>query len=185
MKKLILALTLLIGAVSLSAQNYGYRGSFDTGLTAGSNDNMDVYTMEINTIHGYQFNPFIFVGGGLGLHTIVVDTNDSDAQFNLPLFANFRASFIKTKATPFVDIRTGYYLTNDNGLYGSVSAGLRLRLTEKQSIYFSLGYTLQQLKYVERHSGFYQSYYGTDYYNYSIDYKEDFNGLTIRAAYEF
>ena len=44
-----------------------YRGFVDAGYDVGIGD-YDFGRFVINTTHGYQFNPYIFLGAGTGLH---------------------------------------------------------------------------------------------------------------------
>ena len=52
---------------NLSGLEEGYHGFIDVGYTFGVGD-YQFNRFEINSTHGYQFNPHIFLGGGLGLH---------------------------------------------------------------------------------------------------------------------
>ena len=44
-----------------------YRGFVDAGYSFGIGD-YKFGRFEINTTHGYQFNPYFFLGAGLGFH---------------------------------------------------------------------------------------------------------------------
>src|SRR5574344_1649720 len=47
-------------------RHHGYRGFVDNGYTVGVGDySLDRY--DVSTTHGCQINPFIFVGGGVGV----------------------------------------------------------------------------------------------------------------------
>lgn len=91
---IILALTI----TSANAQNISnncYRGYVDAGYTFGIGD-YDFGRFEVNTSHGYQINPHLYVGAGAGLHfmssyktsgmDIPLDTRDS--KVDIPVFAN-------------------------------------------------------------------------------------------------
>lgn len=70
MKKIISLLCLMVVIVLEShAQDdgKGYKGYVDTGYSIGVGD-YDLGRVEINTSHGYQFSPFVFLGAGTGLH---------------------------------------------------------------------------------------------------------------------
>ena len=44
-----------------------YRGNVEAGYSVGIGD-YDSERFEINTTHGYQFNPYFFLGVGTGIH---------------------------------------------------------------------------------------------------------------------
>src|SRR5574344_1019039 len=104
MKKIIFILSALFAmAQSMSAQNVSgqcYRGFADAGYTVGIGD-YEFGRFEVNTSHGYQINPYIFLGAGAGFHfmpkyetpnmTIALDTRDS--KVDIPVFANARVNF--------------------------------------------------------------------------------------------
>lgn len=56
---------MVIGCFAQSSN--GYRGFADLGYTIGVGD-YDFGRFEISTTHGYQVNPYFFVGGGVGFH---------------------------------------------------------------------------------------------------------------------
>ncbi len=158
MKKISFFLfALLCMTQSMSAQNVSgqcYRGFADAGYTFGIGD-YDFGRFEINTSHGYQINPYIFLGAGVGLHfmskyetpnmTIALDTRES--KVDIPLFANARVNFMRNKFCPFIDIKGGTYVTNSGGLYVNASAGLRIATNEKQAVNISVGYTVEKLEF--------------------------------------
>lgn len=51
----------------LAQSGKGYHGFADLGYTIGVGD-YDFGRIEISTTHGYQVNPYLFVGGGVGFH---------------------------------------------------------------------------------------------------------------------
>lgn len=61
MKKLLLFLLVMVGAIGCRAQQTaGYRGGADLGYTIGVGD-YDFGRFEISTTQGYQVNPYFFV----------------------------------------------------------------------------------------------------------------------------
>lgn len=195
MKKLILFLLVLVITLvtqSTFAQNVAsncYRGFVDVGYTIGVGD-YDFGRFEINTSHGYQINPYFFVGAGLGLHffpsyetsgmsDIPLDTRDS--KVDIPVFANVRGTFMKTKFVPFIDAKAGTYVNNNGGLYYNVSIGLRIAVNKKQAVDIAVGYTNEKLEF-QTFSRFTN--------NYNLDYtrrpsKYDTEGIAIKLGYEF
>ena len=172
-------------------ENYGltkgYHGMMDFGYTAGGGD-YDLGRMEINTAHGYQFNPYFFLGGGLGLHFMNKYSGSHNSVpcyyrsrfLDVPLFMNVRVTFLKKSITPCVDGRAGYYLTHHGGLYAGISAGCRFAIWDRQAVSISIGYTHGNLQY--RIFDHYIS--GTDEYS-RYNHNLDSNGINFRINYEF
>ncbi|MBD8349586.1 hypothetical protein [Dysgonomonas sp. HGC4] len=122
----------------------GYRGMFDLGYSV-SVDVAELNRLEFTTSHGYQFNPYLFlgVGGGVSFY----HGNDSESTVSFPIFINPRIDFNTGKISPFIDLKGGYTLGEDvEGLYLSPSIGARCAITTGTAINFSMGYTLQQLE---------------------------------------
>ena len=132
----------------------GYHGFVDLGYTLGIGD-YKFGRFEINTTHGYQFNPHFFVGGGLGFHfmseyntpnmNIALDYRKK--QFDIPIYGNVRWTIINNKVTPFIDGKIGHYVTNRGGLYASISFGCRVSIYNTQGINFSIGYSYENLEF--------------------------------------
>lgn len=131
-----------------------YRGFVDAGYSFGIGD-YKFGRFEINTTHGYQFNPYFFLGAGLGFHfmssyetegmEIALDTRES--KVDIPLYANVRCNLSKKKFVPFIDLKGGTFVTDNGGLYASASVGCRLSLNEKQALSVAVGYTLEGLQF--------------------------------------
>lgn len=192
MKKLVLIL-LVFCAMSQNAicQNVSskcYRGFFDAGYTLGVGD-FDFGRIEINTSHGYQINPYVFLGAGMGFHfmpeyktpDMQIPLDIRDSKVDIPIFANAHVNFMKTKFCPFLDIKGGTYVTNNGGLYLNGSAGLRIATNEKQAINISLGYTLENLEF-ETFASF-KSYKNMDYYREGRVLQAE--GISLKIGYEF
>jgi len=145
----------------------GYKGFVDVGYSAGVGD-WGEDRFEVSTAHGYQFNNFFFIGGGAGLHYYT----DSE-YFGVPIFANFRANFTKTKIAPFGDVKVGYSIGDFNGTYGSLAIGVRFTLKAKKALHLSLGYSNQGVEY---------DYYSSSYYYYS---EENSTAITLKFGFEF
>jgi hypothetical protein len=148
-----------VGVISLR----GYKGFVDVGYTfAGEDENR----IEVSTSHGYQFNNHVFLGAGVAYH----DYYDYE-YYAIPIYANFRANFIKKKVTPFVDVRSGYSFGDLEGLYGCVGMGARFGLAKKLALNLTLGFSYQECERI-------------DYY---YDYSEVSNtsGFAIKFGFEF
>lgn len=191
MKKFLFFMAVLFTSQMMSAQNTSgscYRGFVDGGYTIGIGD-YDFGRFEINTSHGYQINPFIFVGGGLGLHFMPeyktngmdIPLDQREAKVDIPVFANLRANFNKGKITPFIDGKAGTYITNNGGLYLNLSAGCRFAVNEKQAVNISIGYTTEELEF-ESFSRFVSSYN----MNYTTSPRKlTAEGIAIKVGYDF
>ena len=191
MKKILLMIAVAFASLTASAQNIAggcYRGFADAGYTIGIGD-YNMGRFEINTSHGYQINPFLYLGAGLGLHFMPeYETPDMDialdrreSKVDIPVFANVKFNMGKGKSVPFIDGKVGTYVTNNGGVYLNVSAGFRIATNERQAVNISAGYTREELEF-ETFDSFY-SRYGMKYY--TSPRKLTTEGLTIKIGYEF
>ncbi|WP_256337137.1 outer membrane beta-barrel protein [Bacteroides ovatus] len=131
-----------------------YRGFVDAGYDVGIGD-YEFGRFVINTTHGYQFNPYIFLGAGTGFHfmseyktkdlDIALDTRES--KVDIPVFANAHVNFTKRKVAPFVDGKAGTFVTNNGGMFWNISAGCRIATNEKQAVNISIGYAAEKLEF--------------------------------------
>lgn len=151
----------------------GYRGFADLGYTIGIGDYREG-RVEFSTSHGYQFNSYFFVGGGLGLQYF----SDSDICV-IPVFADLRANFTRGPVVPFGGVKIGYSWAADDGnsgdlgFYMSPSIGVRFSVARNLAFNISAGYTVQLA------DAYYYNGYGT-YYS-----TENFGGITLKAGIEF
>jgi len=155
MKKCLSIIAIALLSVSAIAQdvdypNKGYRGFADLGMGFGSDEaDWSYFSFAVNTVHGVQILPQLFLGGGLGVHSYgTLDTGDYDGDdYNdvftvTPLFFDARCDFIPKRISPFVDMRLGYGLGDLEGLYLAPSAGVRLN-----HFNLSLSYVMQGYEY--------------------------------------
>lgn len=155
----------------------GYKGFVDAGYTFDLDDyyydNMNRF--EVSTTHGYQFNNYFFVGGGVALDYYT----DADL-YAVPVFANFRANFINKNITPFGDFKLGYAAGDVEGVYLSMAIGVRFAVAKKSAINLRLEYTCQGAEH---------AYYGYGYANYGNYYyyseHEAMNGFGFKLGFEF
>lgn len=152
----------------------GYKGFVDAGYLFDVSDN-DANKFELSTSHGYQFNNYFFVGGGLAFN------HYSEAGLcAVPIFANFRANFINNKVTPFGDVKVGYTAGDIEGAYVSMAVGVRVALAKKMALNFRLEYAAQGYDYEYR-----DFYYGS-YSSYA--YYEEYMTLSnigLKVGFEF
>ena len=186
-----IAIILAFTITSVNAQNISYncyRGYVDAGYTFGIGD-YDFGRFEVNTSHGYQINPYLYVGAGVGLHfmssyktsgmDIPLDTRDS--KVDIPVFANARCNILKGKISPFFDLKGGTYVNNNGGLYVNLSAGCRIATNFKQAVNISVGYTTEKLEF-QTFSHF-TSNYNLNYIRKPEIYNAE--GITLKIGYEF
>ncbi len=112
--------------------------------------NYTEYYTGISTSHGYQFNPWLFVGAGIDFevnHKGIPHCIFSD--YTLSLFLEGRTDLKFGKYTPFADVRIGHNANaSENGnLYFSPSIGYRFNWGRKIGLNVSIGYTLDRSKY--------------------------------------
>lgn len=146
----------------------GYHAFIEAGYGVGTGD-YGVDRIELSTTHGYQINPYIFVGGGLG-----VNYYHSPDLWSMPIFANARVNFINSKISPFFDLKIGAAigLTNNSessysgeakgsvsGFYFSPSIGCRFN-----KFTISAGYELQHLSAEAKYTSYSNYYYNGSYY---------------------
>lgn len=156
----------------------GYKGFIDAGYTFDLDDYYNKYNMnrfEISTSHGYQFNNYFFIGGG-----VAFDYYTDAESYAIPVFANFRANFINKKVTPFGDFKLGYTAGDIEGVYMSMAVGVRITMAKKSAINFRLEYTCQGIENGYHNYGY---SYGSYYYYYD-DY-DLLNGFGFKIGFEF
>lgn len=131
----------------------GYRGfveseSFifpDLGFLVGGGGDSDFWT-GISTTHGYQFNPHVFLGGGMSCIWIL---NDIDYRFTkkkveyLPIYVDIRSDLRFGGFTPFIDARMGYNLLRHGAFSGALTLGYRFNWGRRVAINLALGVNLR------------------------------------------
>ncbi len=195
MKALSLGLFLLFPFLA-NAQviEKGYHGFVEAGhsLVYFGSSSTKVNWTEINTIHGYQATPNLFVGAGVGFH-FVPEFKDGDiggkphwkrdASMEIPLFADFRWTILNKRITPFIDLRLGHDLTNGSGMYQCLNVGCRFALKNKHAINAMIALDSHKLKFQEIYS------VKTGKYDYDWIYRdvtdESQQGLVLKVGYEF
>lgn len=128
------------GFTNITEINFGpLTGQFSSG-----------YAFGIQTINGYLFNPNFSLGFGIG-----IDGNEWDTF--IPLFADFRVNFLKTKVTPFLSTDIGYsmHTMNDksgqiytSGLLVNPNFGIKVFVSTKTALNFSIGYRIQEVDHL-------------------------------------
>ena len=193
MRGFFFATVLLLGSFcSLQAQHLssGYRGMVELGDGVGTPRLRSTYALfakrsvgthiEISTTHGYQFNPYFFLGGGFSM--LVRSLTDDGCTF--PFFADFKANFNKKRFSPYGDFKIGYSVNAEEelggGIYINPSLGYRFGLHSRLAATVSLGYMFQQVDYYKE---------GGVFCIFSCSPKviarANLSSLTLRAGFEF
>lgn len=191
--RIYLWLSLIMMPLCLCAQGLekGYHGSVEAGYSINTGGTLSINWTEINTIHGYQATPNLFVGAGVGFHFMPemkkseIDGRPHwkrDSKMEIPIFADFKWTILNKKVTPFLDLRLGHNVSNGSGMYSSFGAGCRFALKNNQAIYAMAAYSSHKLKFEE-------SYMVTGLnYSYSWAYKEieeNQSALSLKVGFEF
>ncbi len=112
----------------------GYRADIELSAAVANQ-----YT--ISTSQGFSIGNGLYVGGGVGFATELEPEYSSKPVFLVPLFADFKYSFLNQKCSPFVGMRAGEMIDiTKNGLriLANPSAGVDI---SRFSI--KIGYELQ------------------------------------------
>lgn len=195
MKKLIITLLLSIPClVYAQGLQKGYRGMVDLGYCIYTSQ-LHPSTVEITTSHGYQFNPYIYLGAGLGFDITGEckygdisgrPYNKRESKVDIPLFFNARANFTKTKFSPFADARIGAYVNNDGNIYANLALGTRYGISDDLGLSLSVGYELRKVtvQQINMTTGSKYNNYQYDFY-YTDRTGEDVSGFIIKVGVDF
>ena len=150
----------------------GYQGFLDFGgFFPIGKDGDGGYS--IYTTHGYQINPYIFVGAGIG-----GDYHFGWEIISIPIYGDFRANFLNKAITPFFDVKLGHSVLKRQSLYFSPGLGLSIRRNNRVALTFSIDYNLQ-IANITR-SGF------DDRENhYYYDYEANIGSISFKLGVEF
>lgn len=142
---LILAVMLPLTTVARQPER-GYRAfvdcsatfNLDIALYGGPTDSY--VWLGGSTSHGYQFNEWLYVGGGIGYETVLAP-NARRPKRIFPVFADARADLAFGRFTPFADIKLGANFTRGAGMYFSPTIGYRFNWGRHTAINFAIGAT--------------------------------------------
>lgn len=145
MRKLsLLACMLCLIVTSMQAQKnapkvaVGYKGMAAVGMTFASEP--EIADFDFSTTHGYQLNPYLFLGAGIGYSV------DSEGDYHsMPIYAAVRGNLpLGGRLFPFVNARLGYSIDGLDGLYFNPGLGVSYMLSSRLGLDFTMGYTLQK-----------------------------------------
>lgn len=118
----------------------GYRGLFETGYSFGVGSyGADFYS--VTTSHGYQFNPYFYLGIGSGIN--IYTEPGLGTPIAVPLFVNPRVNFLDNDISPYFDAKIGYSFVDFEHFYFNPSIGVSFGVHEKVGLNLSFGYTMQ------------------------------------------
>ncbi|GEM_PF-4532701 len=124
MKRLsLLALVVIAFVVSsfgqkISERYWGFKGMVDAGGIIIPNHS--AAGGELTGSVGFQFNRYLFLGGGVGCYKL----SDED-DFFVPVYANIRINPLRPKVAPFADVRIGFIANDTEAAYVSAGGGVR------------------------------------------------------------
>ncbi len=97
------------------------------------------------TSHGYQFTNYFYLGGGVG-----IDHYTTWKRTTMPIFGNIRVNLLgNNRYSPLFDLKGGYSIGEQEGLYVGIQAGVRVKTTKRQAAYavFDLAYQYDKKGY--------------------------------------
>lgn len=186
---IVMALLLSCGIYAQNLSENSYRGFIDAAYSVGVGD-YKFNRVEMSTSHGYQFNPYFFIGGGLGIHFMFpyyeamgmeIALDERSNKVDIPVFANVHCNFTKWIVSPFMDFKGGAFVTNSGGMYINVSVGCRFAVNEKQAVNVSVGYSAEKLQFETFDS--FISFDSMDYYRTPT--LRTTECITLKAGFEF
>ena len=142
-------------------KDHGYRNMTELSIIYGVNfknspnsnyyynTNQDDIGLSLQTVNGYQFSPYLFVGAGVGIDRFI-----TYQQTFSPFFLRLSSEFLKRKVTPYVYADGGYSVMwkqpsngdisykNEGGAYASAGAGVRIYTRSRASVILSAGYKM-------------------------------------------
>jgi hypothetical protein len=149
-------------------RTHGYKGFIETGYTVGTGD-INLGRLEFLTTHGYLVNPYFYIGAGMGWHYYT-----SLESASAPFFIDARTYFRKGKVVPYAGLKLGYTVGEVEGFYLAPSVGVKMMVSYRAAVNFSLGYTYQA---AESNDRCWEDY--TDTLNGNV------GGVTFRVGFEF
>ena len=141
-------LSIIVIALSFSVQaiepHKGYRGFVDWNNDVnpdisiyGGPTNSKYYT-GFSTSHGYQFNRWLYAGGGVAVENFVKENEVYIAS----IYGHFRSDMVFGRFKPHIDVRLGYNMANYGGIYFCPSIGYRINTQSAFGINIALGMTM-------------------------------------------
>ena len=153
MKKVIIAIILAITSFCAQAQTLEgnrYKGALDFMISPGNDGvfyKFNTFSFGLLNTHGYQINPYVFVGVGIGIQYHCMKNFEN--SISVPIYSNVRFNFTQSKTSPYFDLKGGYSIYEIEGLYLSPSFGLRFGLNNNMAANLQVGYSAQRFNYID------------------------------------
>ena len=142
-------------------KQFGYINITEMNLGLGLGQTNGINFFGFQTINGYLINPNFSIGLGIGADIY-------PSVIFIPIFADLRINFLKTKVAPFFSTGVGYSMTtdkiNNGGLLINPAFGVKFFVTTKTALNFSIGYKFQKNSYKTAYYNYYYSSYSYDIY---------------------
>lgn len=139
------------GVAQQYGQNFdrGYRGFAHVGYTVGFGTN-PYGRVSIETSHGFQFNNWFFLGGGIGVNVFhgLLNTASGSHFFSIPAYATVRFDIpTKSIVNPYFEIRDGIagVPISTSPLAAYLQVGLGMRIAGRGSIGYNIGVSYELL----------------------------------------
>ena len=151
MSKRFLLLFFLFLSVAAYSQRYsqrqyrepvessGFRNGLDFSASAGR-----FFSLGLDYVASYQFNPYLQTGVGIGIQPSVFLFGGGAVMF--PFYLDLRYNILPTRVTPFLGVKVGGIGLSEGRVfesyyYLSVMPGCRFNMGGRKSISLSLGLT--------------------------------------------
>lgn len=171
MKKTALLIALLAICINTSARHplrmSGYKGFADVELSGAFVNGQSAVNFAIETSHGYQFNPYIFLGGGIGVGAAMSTGNTTELV--VPIYGQTRINLTPTRISPYIDFKGGYDVGDERGGIISPSLGVSMPVASHFAVDFGISYGC---KFLNLNSGWYTA-------------KETVHSISLDFGFEF
>ena len=151
------------------AKSNGYVGFVEIGYGFGvgelkfRGETISKYAdrFELDVVNGYQFNPYCFVGLGVGVNIFTNDALSSKDKISIPVFIQGRFNLLNKGVSPFLALNLGYNIdtqrgesyeqygytiTYPGGIMFEPTLGAAFRVSNKMAATFGISYSLMQFK---------------------------------------
>lgn len=134
----------------------GYKWNVDAGMLFRIEDHWDLYwdmdkdkvvgaiplsnRFSVSTTHGYQFNNYFFLGGGIAFHCLT-----DEQEFSMPIFVALKVNILNRRVTPYVETRFGISPVNYVGVFWPSMLGLRIAIDDKTALLFAAEYSILEV----------------------------------------
>ncbi len=143
MKRCIAIVALLALCTSIFAQDpfrtKKYRGFADVGLSVVATEGQSAVSFALTTSHGYQVNPYLFLGAGVGVG--VSGGSSTSTEVSVPIFGQTRINFTTKRISPYLDFKGGYDVGDFKGGILSPSFGISMPVSNYCAIDFGISYS--------------------------------------------